>query len=218
MHVEFLVEDVSGKAALEILIPKIIDQSTNSFRVVSYRGIGRIPSGMSSKQGADKRILLDQLPRLLQGYGQTFVGGGDGYSAAVVVVCDLDNKDLHTFKSELDELLKKCNPAPIALFCIAIEEGEAWLLGDPEAVRKAYPHAKPDILSGYVNDAICGTWETLANAIHTGGVSAIKAIGWPEAGRLKSEWALRISPHMDVDANHSPSFQYFRDSLRRLVS
>ena len=40
MHFEVLVEDQSGKKALDILIPKIIgDQHT--FRVIEYRGIGR---------------------------------------------------------------------------------------------------------------------------------------------------------------------------------
>ena len=39
MHFEVLVEDQSGKKALDILIPKIIgDQHT--FRVIEYRGIG----------------------------------------------------------------------------------------------------------------------------------------------------------------------------------
>jgi hypothetical protein len=218
MHVEFLVEDVSGKTALEILIPKIIDQSTHSFRVVSYKGIGRIPGGMSSNLNASKRILLDQLPRILQGYGKTFLGSGPTYEAAVVIICDLDDKDLKSFISELNDLLAKCDPAPRAIFCVAIEEGEAWFLGDYQALKMAYPHAKADVLSGYTNDAICGTWETLANAVHAGGVAAIKAIGWPESGRLKSEWASKIAPHMDVDINLSPSFQYFRDSLRELVS
>ena len=41
MHFEILVEDASGKKALDILIPKIIgDQHT--FWVRGYKGIGRI--------------------------------------------------------------------------------------------------------------------------------------------------------------------------------
>lgn len=217
MHIEVLVEDVSGKEALNILIPKIIGEYPHTFRVVSYKGVGRIPSGMGSNQNASKRILLDQLPRLLQGYGKTFKGGGAEYKSAVVVVCDLDNKDLRTFRQELESVLAQCNPAPEALFCLAIEEGEAWLLGDPDALKTAYPNAKFDVLSSYSQDAICGTWETLANIIHSGGVSAIKATGWPESGRLKSEWARKIAPHMNVDDNLSPSFPYFRDNLRELV-
>lgn len=39
MHFEVLVEDQSGKHALDILIPKIIG-SEHSFKVRAYRGIG----------------------------------------------------------------------------------------------------------------------------------------------------------------------------------
>ena len=42
MHFEVLVEDQSGKHALDILIPKIIG-SEHSFKVHAYRGIGHIP-------------------------------------------------------------------------------------------------------------------------------------------------------------------------------
>ena len=47
MHFEILTEDASGKKALDILIPKIIgDQHT--FRVIGYKGIGRIPKNLTS--------------------------------------------------------------------------------------------------------------------------------------------------------------------------
>ena len=47
MHFEVLVEDQSGKKALDILILKIIgDQHT--FRVIEYRGIGHIPKNLKS--------------------------------------------------------------------------------------------------------------------------------------------------------------------------
>ena len=36
-------------------------------------------------------------------------------------------------------------------------------------------------------------------------------------GREKSDWAENIAPHMDVDANASPSFRYFRDKIRDLT-
>ena len=62
MHFEILVEDSSGKRALDILMPKILgDQHT--FKVINYRGIGRIPRNLRSRTDASKRLLLDQLPR-----------------------------------------------------------------------------------------------------------------------------------------------------------
>ena len=45
MHLEILVEDLSGKKALDILVPRIIG-GQDTFRVHSYKGIGRIPKNM----------------------------------------------------------------------------------------------------------------------------------------------------------------------------
>ena len=67
MHFEILVEDQSGKKALDILIPKLITNA-HTFKVHAYKGIGRIPKNLSSNSDAVNRILLNQLPRLLSGY------------------------------------------------------------------------------------------------------------------------------------------------------
>lgn len=217
MHFEILIEDRSGKAALEILVPKIIGNN-HTFRVYSYKGIGHIPKGLTAKSDADKRILLDQLPRLLRGYGQAFAHNPGDCPAAVILVCDLDDKCLKSFRHELDALLNACNPRPTTRFCIAIEEGEAWFLGDILAVKAAYPKAKDPVLSEYRNDSICGTWELLANAVYNGGASALAARGWRAVGEEKSRWAETIAPHMDVLNNVSPSFAYFREKMLELVS
>ena len=185
--------------------------------VINYRGVGRIPKDLTNRTDIGKQFLLTQLPKLLQGYGHTFAGYPPSYSAAVIVVCDLDDKCLKAFRRELFAVLNACNPKPETRFCIAIEEGEAWLLGDIPAVKSAYPKAKEDLLNGYQNDAICGTWELLADAVSNGGSSALRKKGWQAVGREKSDWAENITPHMDVDANASPSFRYFRDKIRNLT-
>ena len=170
MHFEVLVEDQSGKKALDILIPKIIgDQHT--FRVIEYRGVGRIPRNLKSGTEANKRILLDRLPSLLRGYGKTFADYPPNYPAVVILVCDLDDKCLKIFRQELFSVLNACNPKPETRFCIAIEEGEAWLLGDIPAIKAAYPKAKDNVLSRYKNDDICGTWELLADAVSQDGAN-----------------------------------------------
>ena len=48
MHFEILVEDQSGKKALDILIPRIIGEQ-HSFEVRAYKGIGRIPKDFRKK-------------------------------------------------------------------------------------------------------------------------------------------------------------------------
>jgi hypothetical protein len=216
MHFEILVEDISGKTALDILIPKIINTEEHTFEIHSYKGIGHIPKNLKPGADAQKRILLDQLPRLVQGHGKTFAQYPSDYPAVLIVICDLDNKCLSTFRRELLELVDKCNPKPKTQFCIAIEEGEAWCLGDLSAVKKAYPKAKDKVLNSYVNDSICGTWEKLADAVFPGGAQSLSQLGWQTIGKEKSNWAKNIPPYMDVDNNLSPSFCYFRDKLRDL--
>lgn len=216
MHFEILVEDQSGKKALDILVPKIIG-ADHSCRVIAYKGVGRIPKNINTNVDASKRILLDLLPELLRGYGRTFAGYPVDYSAAVILVCDLDDKCLKAFRKELSNILNDCNPQPKTRFCFAIEEGEAWFLGDIPAIKSAYPKAKDSILNRYVNDSICGTWECLADAIYSGGSSALSAKGWQSVGAEKSKWAEKITPHMDIANNASPSFAYFRQKLLELA-
>ena len=136
MHFEILVEDQSGKKMLDMLVPKIIGES-HTFRVHDYKGIGHIPQKLGDSRDAGKRQLLNQLPQLLRSYGRTFAKYPASYPAALVVVCDLDDKCLKMFRQELCNILNACNPQPVTRFCIAIEEGEAWLLGDIPAVKTA---------------------------------------------------------------------------------
>ncbi|MCA8394931.1 MULTISPECIES: hypothetical protein [Burkholderia] len=214
MHIEVLVEDSSGACLLEILLPRIIGAQgePHTWRVHPYKGIGRIPKGLASKTDPAKRALLDQLPRLLKGYGKT--PGTD----AVAVIVDSDSRDPRAFLRELNNLLDQCNPAPTTLFSLAIEEMEAWLLGDANALWTAFPRAKKDVLARYKQDSVCGTWELLADAVHKGGKAAIHAAGWPAAGEMKHEWARQIGMLMDVNNNASDSFCQFRDGLKRLVA
>ena len=217
MHFEILVEDQSGKRALDIVVPKLL-RAEDTFDVKAYKGVGRIPRGLAGQSDPQKRILLDQLPRLLGGYGRTHANYPADYEAAVIVVCDLDDRCLKAFRDDLLGLLQRVYPRPRTCFCLAIEEGEVWLLGDRQAVLRAYPRARREILDGYVNDSICGTWEKLADAVYPSGAAALSKKGWQAVGNEKSKWAEDISPVMDVGNNNSPSFQYFRNALRVLAT
>jgi hypothetical protein len=217
VHLEILIEDLSGKKALDVLIPKLTT-AEDTFRIHSYKGIGRIPKNMRDPEDASRRILLDNLPKLLKGYGRTFSGYPPTSPATVVLVCDLDDKTFDAFLEDLNGILSACHPAPTTRFCIAIEEGEAWFLGDNQALKAAYPNAKDQVLESYVQDSICGTWETLADAVYQGGEKALSAKGWQAVGAEKSRWAENIAPRMDIDNNNSPSFAFFRDTVRSLVN
>ncbi len=215
MHFEILVEDQSGKKVLDILVPNIIGDN-NTFKVYAYKGLGHIPKNLKGTTDPSKRILLDKLPKLLRGYGKAFTGYPSDYRAAVVVVCDLDAECLKNFRGELLNILSKCNPKPETRFCIAIEEGESWFLGDLPAIKSAYPNAKDRILNSYQNDSICNTWEKLADALYPGGAQRLLKKGWQAIGTEKSKWAEKITPKMDVGNNNSASFCHFRRKLKEL--
>lgn len=214
MHFEILVEDASGELLLGSLLPKILGNHGNphTWRTHRYKGIGRIPRDLRGKTDPAKRILLDRLPMLLAGYGKS----QQGLDSAVVVVADLDDRDCISFKRELLQVLKLCDPKPRVLFRIAIEEMEAWLLGDRNAILTEFPRAKLSVLDSYVQDSICGTWEKLADAVFPGGSAALKAEGWPRIGQEKCKWASQIGRHLVVGTNRSASLRTFRSGVLKL--
>ena len=214
MHFEILVEDLSGKILLKSILEKMFGPRgvSHLWDIRAFKGIGRLPKNHREAKTVKSDQLLNNLPRLLRGYGKSLSTPGN----AVVVVLDLDRADCRALKRDLINVLNSCKPAPVTLFRIAIEEMEAWILGDRAALLKAYPRAKAATLNSYSQDSICGTWEKLADAIYKGGCSKLKKEGWPEIGIQKYEWAEKIGPLMDVDNNQSKSFQVFRDGLKQL--
>jgi hypothetical protein len=196
---------------MEILLPKLLGDAA-TYRIRSYKGIGHIPKNLQSNNDVGKRLLLNQLPRLLRGYGKV------PHIEYVIIICDLDNRNKKQFLTELKGVLDACNPKPNTRFCLAIEEFEAWYLGDFNAIRKAYPKARNSILNKYVNDDICDTWELLADAVYKGGSRALTKEGWQAVGKQKSIWAQKISPHMNVEDNDSPSFQFLRTKIRQCIA
>lgn len=214
MHFEILVEDASGELLLNSLLPKILGKhgDSHTWRTHAYRGIGRVPRDLRGMTDPWKRIILDQLPRILAGYGRSL----QGTDSAVVVVVDLDDRGCIGFKQQLLQIPRRCRPRPRVLFRLAIEEMEAWLLGDKNAIVKAFPRVRMNVLHSYRQDSICGTWEPLADALFPGGSTALKAEGYPRIGEEKCRWATLIGRHLDVESNLSPSFRVFRFGLLKL--
>lgn len=212
MHLDFLIEDVSGKTMLEILLPKVLPENV-SYRVHYYKGVGRIPEKMRSAKEIKGRQLLDNLPRLLNGFGRTYQAWGESYEGHVIVICDLDDKSFNEFLAQLNHLLDWCEMAPETSICFAIEEGEAWFLGDAKALFSAYPHAKKQVLATYKQDSICGTWEKLAEVVGF----EYKNKSYQEVGLKKREWAEKITPYMEIKNNKSPSFQHLITEIKSII-
>lgn len=212
MHLEILVEDSSGATLLNHVVSALLGEQgrPHTWRIHPYRGIGRVPKGLTAAGNPSNRILLDQLPRILGGYAKT------PYIDAVIVVVDTDTRDCREMLAELRELARQAG-RPDTIFRLAIEEMEAWLLGDREAVLAAYPKAKRDVLDRYRQDSVCGTWEVLADAVYAGGAAAVRTTGWPLPGQLKHEWAEAIGPRLNLANNQSPSFTKLVEALSRFA-
>ena len=213
MHFDILVEDESGKYFLKEIMPRII-KDNDTFEIHGYKGIGRIPRKKKQINDVASKMLLNNLPPILNGYGKTYHGYGSTFRAKLIIICDLDDKHFGNFKKELEQTLSSCSYKPNTSFCIAIEELEAWLLGDKKAIKSAFPSAKFAIIDQYKNDSICGTWEILADALYNGGSVSLKKGHYFEVGKEKIRWATSIAPHMDIDNNTSPSFNYFVNEIR----
>ena len=63
MHFEVLVEDRSGRIALDCIMEKILgaNGSDHSWEIISYKGIGHIPKDLRGVTDPNKRILLESI-------------------------------------------------------------------------------------------------------------------------------------------------------------
>lgn len=118
----------------------------------------------------------------------------------------------------LQHILTQCQNAPKTAFALATEEIEAWYLGDLTALLAAYPQADKKVLNKYQQDAVCGTWEMLADALIKGGSATLKEQGFIKTGEFKHDCAHRIGPLMDVERNQSPSFRTTLKNLAALLT
>ncbi|MBE9116371.1 DUF4276 family protein [Lusitaniella coriacea LEGE 07157] len=200
-HLEVLVEEYSAEVALENLLPKILT-SDLGFKIHSFRG---------------KKDLLKKLPQRLKGYRSWLPEDW-----RIVVLCDRDDEDCQKLKKMLEDCAisngvmtksSSSNPQFTLLNRIAIEELEAWFLGDATAINQAYPkiaksfanrerYRDPDVIRG-------GTWEALE--------ALLQKKGYYQGGLNKVEVARTISEYMQPQNNRSLSFQCFYSGVQALT-
>lgn len=194
------------EVALGHLIPKVLHSIAD-------------PPAAEVRVFSGKANLLRNLPNRLRGYAAY----AEAQDLRILVLVDRDADDCRTLKANLEEVAAAAGLSTRAgsggaLFrvCnrIAIEELEAWFVGDPDAVAAAYAGVpasfgnrakfrRPDEVSG-------GTWEALERLLkkhrhHRGGLAKVRL-------------AHDVAPRMDVSRNRSPSFRAFRSGLRELVT
>ncbi len=200
MHLEVLVEELSTEAALTNLLPKLLPAHAQ-LAVRVFNG---------------KQDLLRSLPNRLRGYAHWLPEDWH-----IVVLVDRDADDCRELKQRLDDAAIDAGLIPKSrvrgaerfhvLNRIAVEELEAWFLGDVSALRAAYP-AVPETLGerrAYRDpDAIRGgTWEALA-----------RVLGYSRETYPKIAVAREVSRHMKPARNRSHSFQVFASGIAGLVA
>jgi len=201
MHVDFLLEEESAEAALNLLLPKLL-RSDCTFNCIPHQG---------------KDDLLNRLPGRLRNYARLLPANPD---LRVVVMMDAD-ADCRQRKITLEQLVAaaglvtKTTASVGQTFQIitrlAVSELEAWFLGDPAAVQAAYRRVHANHFKGIhpVPDEIPNAWETLWRILQ-------RANLYP-TGKAKVEWARTITPHLEPGRNASASFRYFCQGLEALV-
>lgn len=217
MYFYFLVEDSSGKVLVDLLMKKIQSKYRDIdiyYDIKAFKGLGGFTKKNTVKETKTGKLLND-LTTFLKGFNKSL--GGLSYNATVVIVVDNDNRNTEDFRRTLDEIVDRNSITIDHVFAIAVEEMEAWLIGDINAVLTAYPNAKRHVLDEYIQDSICGTWETLANAIYRGGLAKMRkeCPSYMDIGRVKAEWAKKIGTYIDIENNNSPSFKMFMEEVQR---
>lgn len=217
MRIEFLVEDASGKILLNKIMEKYSSETQAfgiEYNIQSYKGIGGFGKG-SNASDIKSQQLLNDLPKRMKAIQAKYYGVSN---VSIFVVLDNDTRRTEEFRVQLNETAVRENISMDYVFCIAVEEMEAWLLGDINAMRSAYPDVSDRIISknsGYMLDSICGTWECLADILTKGGISKFKKKNPTpfDVGRNKAEWADKIGNKMEIRNNVSPSFRRLLEEL-----
>jgi hypothetical protein len=190
-RIEILTEEPSAEAALTLILRKISPDGF-TFRIITHQG---------------KQDLLAKLPAKLKAYKKA--GLDKKY---LIVLIDRDNDDCLTLKGRLERIARdaglstKSSPEN-AIFKvmnrIAIQELEAWFLGDHEAIKAAYPR---------VSGKACPNPDTVAKP-STYLTKILSRAGYKKLDG-KIEMARKIATHMTPNKNKSESFRQLLAGIR----
>ncbi len=187
--------------ALRQLLPRIVNGRA-TWKTINMRNKGR---------------LIKELPKRLRAYRRQIDSGED---LRIIVLVDRDSDDCHALKRRLESiareagLITKAATQGQSLFHvvtrIAIEELEAWYMGDIDALKAAFSSLKSvKFPRNFSNPDNGGTWERLHRFLKRNG---IYRNSFP-----KIDAARRIAKHMNPEKNLSRSFQAFRNGVEAFL-
>jgi Domain of unknown function (DUF4276) len=201
MTIHLLVEGPSEQEFLEQWAPRLLKEQ--QIRIHPHQGKGAIPRPMAYNRASRLRGLLDLLPAKLLGFAESLNHQTDG----VLILVDADNDRPLDLAQRISAIAKACAPTLRIGICIAVEEMEAFYLGDLRALQIAYPGADMRAARHYVPDSIVGTWELFGSVIGDGGGN-------------KVAWAEAMGPYVTTKPaeSRSPSFRILISELEKLSS
>jgi hypothetical protein len=191
-HIEFLVEEPSAEAFLRNILPKVINRRA-TYKIIAHQGKGD---------------LLKKLDGKLRSYSKILSLGDK-----VVVLVDQDKEECIELKENLDKIALnaglsiKSKPEKdkiIVVNRIAIEELEAWFLGDESAIKQSYINVRHIPKSFKNPDNLTNSWERLEALLRDFKYRNLKG---------KIEVAKKISEKMDPAHNLSASFRCFLEGI-----
>ncbi|MEO8844309.1 MAG: DUF4276 family protein [Kofleriaceae bacterium] len=199
MKVHVLVEGSSERAFIDRWAPRAFPG--HQFVVHPHQGKGTLPRDLAATPDPRHRGLLDLLPATLRAYSATTAMVADG----VLVIVDLDDDERAKVEARLVEVAETALPLRVVIR-LAIEELEAFYLGDLKALKAAFPEANMVLATEYVPDSIVGTAELFGQIIDDDG---LRKVSWAEqmGARLTTVGA----------RSRSPSFKALHASIRELV-
>lgn len=202
-RIEFLVEEPSAEEALRHLLRRLLGGRTRS-KIINL---------------GSKYKLLKVLGNRLAAYRLRIEKGED---LRIVVLVDRDNDECEELKARLEQIARQANlttktyPDADGRFYvvnrIVVEELESWFIGDPLALRAAFPKL-PAVAQNkgiFRNPDNGGTWEALHRHLKKHGIY--------RSSYPKIDAARKIAPHLEPERNRSPSFRAFRRGLDALLA
>ena len=131
LYIQFMIEDQSSAVLIDLLMEKLTQTYPDfTWDTKAFRGIGGFTPKNTVKETKTGKLLND-----LATYLSAFDKRLKGFAAAVFVVVDNDTRETERFRFELEQVASRKGITIDHVFCIAVEEVEAWLLGD-RPVRK----------------------------------------------------------------------------------
>jgi hypothetical protein len=200
MKVHVLVEGASELVFIDRWAPRAFPG--HEFVVRPHQGKGTLPRNLAARPNPRHRGLLDLLPATLRAYSATAAMAADG----VLVIVDLDDEDRADFEQRLAAIAQATQPLRVVIR-LAIEELEAFYLGDLRALKIAFPNADMTRAAAYAADSIVGTAELFGEIID-------------DDGLRKVLWAERMGSRLTTNPSRSrsPSFKALHAGIQDLVS